>query len=453
MIRSVLLEPVVTETTDRRGRTRKEASFPIQWELKKPINRVFFKAGSTIFCGTNGMIAAVQEPAVGTGISQEGDQKEVSLTTDFLWKSEIEGDPFNAIAADNKLFVVTKEGKLLCYGDKVAEPVHHNRSKPAHRLADDWSARAENILNEAGTRGGYAVLLGAGSGNLAETLVQKSEMNLVIFEPDKEKVRALREKWATMGIYGSRIALIPEDLGDSPISPYFAHLITAEDPIGFDTAKVDSLAKVVFDCLRPYGGKAILPLQGEREKAFEDALAKLSKSNAEWKTTESGLTLTKVGALPGSAPWTHQYGDIANPVSSKEKLVKAPLGILWFGGPSHLDVLPRHGHGPPQQVIGGRLFIQGIQVLSARDVYTGRILWRKELPNLDTHDMYYNDSYVDDPYDLTYNQRHIPGANQYGTNFIATEDLLYLTMEEQCLVIDPVTGETLKVFKLPELSG
>ena len=61
-------------------------------------------------------------------------------------------------------------------------------------------------------------------------------------------------------------------------------------------------------------------------------------------------------------------------------MVRAPLGLLWFGGPNHRDVLPRHGHGPPEQVIGGRLFIEGIKVLSARDVYTGRTLWRKELP-------------------------------------------------------------------------
>ncbi|MEZ5948528.1 MAG: hypothetical protein R3C12_04755 [Planctomycetaceae bacterium] len=41
--------------------------------------------------------------------------------------------------------------------------------------------------------------------------------------------------------------------------------------------------------------------------------------------------------------------------------MKLPLGILWFGGSSHMDVLPRHGHGPPQQVVDGRLIIQGDQ--------------------------------------------------------------------------------------------
>ena len=47
-----------------------------------------------------------------------------------------------------------------------------------------------------------------------------------------------------------------------------------------------------------------------------------------------------------------------------------------------MDVLPRHGHGPGEQVIDGRLIIQGINSLSARDVYTGRVLWKREFEQL-----------------------------------------------------------------------
>ncbi|MCA9414759.1 MAG: PQQ-like beta-propeller repeat protein, partial [Candidatus Omnitrophica bacterium] len=449
MIRSVSLNPEVKESTDRRGRVRKEVTFPIEWELKKPINRVFFKAGEMIYCGTNGMIAAVRTPEPRTGVS-EG---EATLTEDFDWKAEIDRDPFSAIAADNKLFVVTKEGRLLCFGDKGGDPVVHSKPEPNLKLTDDWNARAKELLDGAGPGEGFAVLLGIGTGNLAEALVEQSNLDVIVFEPDLAKVEEFRNKWSAQGIYGNGVTVVPGNLTDAPISPYFACLAAAEDDAFADQVEMKEFAKVLFDCLRPYGGKAVLPLQGQKEAEFEEALASLGQPNAKWQAAEGSLTLTKPGPLPGSAPWTHQYGDVGNTVFSKDQLVKAPLGLLWFGGPSHLDVLPRHGHGPPQQIIGGRLFIQGIQVLSARDVYTGRILWRKELPNLNTLDMYYNDTYVDDPYDLTYNQRHIPGANQYGTNFIATEDLLYLVMEEHCLVIDPTTGDTVKILNLPELSG
>jgi hypothetical protein len=44
--------------------------------------------------------------------------------------------------------------------------------------------------------------------------------------------------------------------------------------------------------------------------------------------------LSREGALPGSADWTHEYGDPANTLMSRDELVKAPLGVLWFGGPA-----------------------------------------------------------------------------------------------------------------------
>ena len=55
--------------------------------------------------------------------------------------------------------------------------------------------------------------------------------------------------------------------------------------------------------------------------------------------------ISRIGSLKGSSDWTHNYGNIANTVKSDDEIVKAPLGILWFGGNSNLDVLPRHGHG------------------------------------------------------------------------------------------------------------
>jgi hypothetical protein len=66
---------------------------------------------------------------------------------------------------------------------------------------------------------------------------------------------------------------------------------------------------------------------------------------------------------------------------SHDELVKAPLGVLWFGGPASSGKLfyNRHFWGPSMAVIGGRMFIQGPSNLAAIDVYTGQILWQKPL--------------------------------------------------------------------------
>ena len=148
-----------------------------------------------------------------------------------------------------------------------------------------------------------------------------------------------------------------------------------------------------------------------------------------------------------------QYGNAANTVFSPDRVVRPPFGLLWFGGPVNLDVLPRHGHGPPEQVIGGRLFIEGIHLLSARDVYTGAILWQKKLPEVNTFDMYYNKTYRPDPFDRSYNQVHIPGANAYGTNFAATPDRVYIVAGNHCCVLDAVTGAQIGTYALPALGG
>ena len=47
--------------------------------------------------------------------------------------------------------------------------------------------------------------------------------------------------------------------------------------------------------------------------------------------------------------------------------LRAPLGVLWFGGSSHDAILPRHGHGPQPQVVGGRILILGMDLLVETD--------------------------------------------------------------------------------------
>ena len=149
--------------------------------------------------------------------------------------------------------------------------------------------------------------------------------------------------------------------------------------------------------------------------------------------------ITRSGSLKGSDNWTHNYGDIANTIKSDDDLVKAPLGILWFGGNSNTRCAPRHGHGPPEQVIDGRLIIQGINTITARDVYTGRLLWQKNFEKLkdDSWLVYYDESYDgDSPLDTKYNQEHLPGANARGTNFIATKEFVYVIEGNKCHLLE-----------------
>ncbi|MEK7996106.1 MAG: hypothetical protein AAB403_20095, partial [Planctomycetota bacterium] len=117
-----------------------------------------------------------------------------------------------------------------------------------------------------------------------------------------------------------------------------------------------------------------------------------------------------------------------------------PLGLLWFGGSVNFNVLPRHIHGPSEQVVGGRLFIEGAHHMTARDVYTGRVIWEKNLPNLGT---YYKGA-------LDFNPAHYSGANVVGANYVCANDGVYVARGAACLRLDPATGNTIQTFTLAE---
>ncbi|MCK5801729.1 MAG: PQQ-binding-like beta-propeller repeat protein [Lentisphaeria bacterium] len=372
----------------------------------------------------------------------------------LTWKAKIAGTPWTAISADGRLFVVTREGRISCFGSaRGTARVIDEASPVASTAQDEWETRTKRLLKASGDPSGYCLVLGAGTGRLAEELVRQSSLNVIVLESDASKISPLRQKWISTGIYGKRLAIVTGDIVSARLPKYLASLITSEQSASAVLPAAESLARL-FDCLRPYGGTACFVTAGEAS-GQTDLLFKRAKSaiGVECSTARAlGFALIqRPGSIPGSAPWTHQYGDVANTVCSRDRGPRPPLGLLWFGGTSHTDVLPRHGHGPPELIAGGRLFIQGIGVLSARDVYTGRPLWRREFSSLNTFDMYYNATYNPDPHDRSYNQRHIPGANAYGSNFVVTTDRVYLVTGAVCLVLDPATGETLGQWRLPAL--
>ncbi len=212
-----------------------------------------------------------------------------------------------------------------------------------------------------------------------------------------------------------------------------------------------SVLQAVYDSVRPYGRALTVfcaEVEADQMRAFVESE---ELPGARVARVEGGIRVTRTGALPGAADWTHLYGNIANTVKSDDRLVKLPLGVLWFGGNSNMDVLPRHGHGPAEQVVGGRLIVQGAHSFSARDVYTGRTLWKREMPDLDTFGIYYDETYTNTPLSTIYNQVHIPGANARGANFVAGSDAIYVAVGSECRVLSPVDGEILRRIPMTAL--
>ena len=415
------------------------------WECKVDSRGDLIKVGNRLYAGGQNRVSAIDIPL-------DGREPVVS------WEAEIEGTASRIIAADDKLFVVTLEGRIYAFsGHRTRTKVHRYTVKRGS-LSESKIKEAKSILKATGVREGCCLAYGLDNGDLVEALVRNSDLRIIAVDPNPTKVDRLRRRFDAAGLYGKRIAVQVGDPLTFEAPPYLASLTVFEDleAAGYEprntrnTRKGGAFFERIFHSMRPYGGVACLPVAKDEVSIITKQIQKSKLPKAQVRESGRFLLLTREGALPGSADWTHQYGDIANTVKSDDKLVRLPLGVLWFGGSSNMDVLPRHGHGPPEQVVGGRLFIEGLDCFSARDVYTGRVLWKRTLPELNTFGVYYDETYENTPLSTAYNQVHIPGANARGTNFVVAPDKAYIVQGGSCLVLDPATGATLGEIGLPE---
>ncbi len=428
----------LAETEGKDVKTRKPrtvATAQARWKGKTEpaLERIHVAAGDRLYgSDSQGQIVALQIP-------------ESNEPVEVVWREKVSGHVWNMLAGAGKLFVVTEEGQLYCFGAAKTNPKRYPSEAPKPPAGSRSARRRiQQVLAQAPEAQGYCLWLGTRNRGLLRELLRQSSLHVIVLDPEAAKVASLRRELDRAGLYGSRVCVLHGDLNTLNVPPYAASLVVVENLVaaGLDGTKT-SIEKL-YDLLRPYSGVAWVAASGQ----VQADLAGLTVENL-----DNTLILKRTGPVPGSANWTHQYGDVANTVCSKDQL-KPPLGILWFGEESAFgDVLPRHGHGPPEQVVDGRLFIEGIDAFSARDVYTGKTLWRTPLKEPGSFGVYYNASYKHDFRDLGGNQKHIPGANARGTNFVAMPDHVYVTQEGDCHVLDVQTGQTQQVFHLPDRDG
>lgn len=429
------------------------------WEIEADGSGDLIRAGGLLYAAGATKLQAIAAPA-GRNPAR------------VLWSHPVTNQIRRLLAAQGMLFAVGLEGHILAFGSGDTPPQRLHETPQLPTLSPEAVARAKTILEHTGIQEGYAFYFGLAEPDVPAALASASALHVVVVDADTNKVEALRRQWDQAGWLGRRLALIAANPLDFGAPPYLANLVVVESALAqklaqtatptvnveaagvfggamaLGAAKPCDLARV-YESVRPYGG--LLWLSGAAPQASTVRGAALPQ--AVLRTEGEDLCLVREGPLPGSADWTHQYGDVANSVKSDDKTVRLPVGVLWFGGNTHLDVLPRHGHGPSEQVAGGRLFIEGMDCISARDVYTGRRLWKTVIPGLDTSGIYYDETLKDDPFTTLYNQRHIPGANARGANFVVTPDRVYVAVSNHCTVLDAATGKILQDIPMPGLRG
>jgi outer membrane protein assembly factor BamB len=335
------------------------------------------------------------------------------------WQHQIQGTPSSMLAADDKLFVVTKEGAIHCFGAEDREPTHHLLPEvPAPDRDARWANAAAAILERTGVTEGYCLVLGLEQGGLAEELLRQSQLKVIAVDDDPIKVNALRDRLMATGMYGVRVDVLVGEPFEFLFPPYLASLIVSENPMAAGFSPEAHTARL-FYALRPYGGVLCLDLDRDFRGRFSEAVKLDELPNAIVRDSDGHVRLCREGAVPGSAFWTHETADSGRTYFSKDRLVKAPLGVLWYGDGMDYGFHKNkdYGVGVKPQVVGGRLFAYQIfsRTLHAIDVYTGRMLWKS--------------------------------AVEHFTRYASMEDGIYVAGGDQCQVLDPATGKATKTFK------
>ncbi len=247
------------------------------------------------------------------------------------------------------------------------------RGRPRGDRAD--LAAARSLVRRAALDNGYGLALGAGPGRMLRNLLRCSRLRWIVLERDAAKVDALRREFDQAGLYGSWVHVLRGDLASIELPPYFASLVVAES--GAPAGDMGDFAQRLRRCLRPYGGTACLRLSPAQSQRLTRLAAERKPPQIRIRREGAWTTMTRVGALPGADDWTHVTGGPGNTYASRDRAVRPPLGLLWFGGALHR--IARWRENFTCAAAGGRLFLAWRNELYAADAYTGAQLWSRNL--------------------------------------------------------------------------
>lgn len=361
-----------------------------------PVERVYslLQAGQTLIAGGRGTVECF---AASNGSS--------------LWRGEVVGQARGLCVASDRLIVSTSEGQITCFAPAASAPsVTQTRApeRPAEPLPPP-------------SPGGYCLV--AGDCELQGLIDLARSFDLVIYAMTGGDPAPLRRRLDQADLYGTRVVVQRIDGPTLPYTDYFANEVRcaagAGDPVG------ELAPGELYRVLRPCGG--ILTVMCPQVSAGEvrAALITAGVPEEEIHAAAEGLRVIR-GTLAGAGQWTHQYGAPGKRAASDERGVRLPLKAAWFGGLGPATIVSRHFRTPAPLVVNGRCFVPGLDHLTAIDIYNGRTLWQRSLPDL----------------------AHWPAAYR-GAGLAADDAAVYALQGWNCLVLDPATGETRATFPAP----
>ena len=342
--------------------------------------------------------AAIATP---THVFRGGDDKVAAFAIDGagatpVWSAEVDGKAYSLAIARGRLLVSTDKGTIYCFAPGgPGKPTRHRPVTEAIAAEPTTAAVATAALAACGRTKGYALILGAArDGALAAALAKRSELKIVIREPDSAKAAAARALLDAAGL-GGRISVHEGSLDPLPYTDYLFNLVLHGG----------LMTKTAFPGNRDEARRVVAPVRG---------VALLGATTAE---------VYRRPALAGAGRWTHFYADPGNTACSGDTRITADLALQWFGEPGPARMVDRHNRTVAPLSVNGRLFISGVDWFVGVDAYNGTILWEKDVPG-----------------------SLRMAAPKTAGNMAATDEQLFVASGASCLQLDAETGAEQRRF-------
>lgn len=293
------------------------------------------------------------------------------------------------------------------------------------KTSSDMVELASNILQQAGVREGYCLVLGARDGKLSLELARQSRLQVIVVEEDESRIAAVRNVFTQAGIQGVRASVHKLSGTELPYGDLFANLIVSEAALESGRVPKFSAAEV-HRMLRPVGGVMLLGGPLATSEAWKRWLAGSPLAGASVQDRDGTWVSFRRPKLPGAGEWGHQYGGPDNSSCSQDELVQGDLQVAWWGDPGPRPMPDRGNRNPAPLSVSGRLFVQGNRILFGIDAYNGTILWNVSAPEV-----------------------RRANVTRDCSNMAASGDTLYVAHGRYCLAFDGQTGKQRARFEVP----
>ncbi|MFQ6132416.1 MAG: PQQ-binding-like beta-propeller repeat protein, partial [Armatimonadota bacterium] len=271
-------------------------------------------------------------------------------------------------------------------------------------------ARAREILNATGVKGGLVVHLGCGEGRLTAALRANHSYLVHGLDANARNVQKAREHLRSLGLYGA-VSVDQLRSGRLPYVDNLVNLLVAED---LGEVRMEEVRRV----LAPQGVAYL-------------------KIGREW--------MKNVNPRPDDIDeWTHfLHGPDGNAVAH-DTVVGPPRHLQWVGKPKFARAHEQLASLSACVTAGGRIFyvidetpqadirLSSAWYLVARDAFSGVVLWARPIPDWADQLRRFRSGPPDLPFRL-----------------VAWEDRVYVTLgiSAPVSVLDAATGETLWTYE------